>query len=92
MGKILQVASFSFAEVSYIAGDIRLHFLIHTFNATTNWHLMFSYQVRESVGKAQLKVKTVQENVSGVMLPTFESYHEGGNGTALQSLVYLLLT
>ncbi|CAO3683464.1 unnamed protein product [Umbelopsis vinacea] len=60
MGKVMQVASFSLAEVQYITGDI-------------------SYQVQESAKTAQLKVRAKQENVSGVMLPVFESYHEGGN-------------
>ncbi|CAO3676726.1 unnamed protein product [Umbelopsis ramanniana] len=60
MGKVMQVASFSLAEVQYITGDI-------------------SYQVQESAKTAQLKVRAKQENVSGVMLPVFESYNEGGN-------------
>ncbi|RGB33567.1 ATP synthase subunit D-domain-containing protein [Rhizophagus diaphanus] len=67
MGKVMQTASFSLAEVSYIAGDI-------------------SYQVQESVKSAQFRVRTKQENVSGVMLPTFESYLEGGNAFELTGL------
>ena len=47
-----------------------------------------SYQVQESVKSAQFRVRTKQENVSGVMLPTFESYLEGGNGM----LIYRYLT
>jgi vacuolar-type H+-ATPase subunit D/Vma8 len=39
-----------------------------------------SYQVQESAKTAQLKVRAKQENVSGVMLPVFESYNAGGNG------------
>jgi hypothetical protein len=39
-----------------------------------------SYQVRESVKTAQTKVKAKQENVSGVLLPTFEMYTDGQNG------------
>ena len=39
-----------------------------------------SYQVRESVKKATTRVKTKQENVSGVLLPGFDLYHEGQNG------------
>ncbi|KAG0179446.1 H(+)-transporting V1 sector ATPase subunit D [Apophysomyces sp. BC1034] len=38
-----------------------------------------SYQVQETAKSAQLRVRTKQENVSGVMLPAFESYTEGGN-------------
>lgn len=61
MGKVMQVASFSLAEVTYITGDI-------------------GYQVQESVKNAQFRVRAKQENVSGVMLPAFESYQEGTNG------------
>jgi V-type H+-transporting ATPase subunit D len=61
MGKVMQVASFSLAEVTYITGDI-------------------GYQVQESVKTAQFRVRAKQENVSGVMLPAFESYQEGTNG------------
>ena len=35
------------------------------------------YQVQESVSNARFKVKSRQENVSGVYLPQFESYIEG---------------
>jgi len=67
MGRVMQVASFSLAEVNYIAGDI-------------------SFQVRESVHNAQLKVRTKTENVSGVQLPVFESYAEGSNAFEMTGL------
>ncbi|WVN85527.1 uncharacterized protein L203_100674 [Cryptococcus depauperatus CBS 7841] len=54
MGRVLQLASFSLAEVTYAAGDI-------------------GYQVQESVKKANYTVQARQENVSGVVLPAFES-------------------
>ncbi|KAI7882564.1 D subunit of V-type ATPase [Lichtheimia hyalospora FSU 10163] len=38
-----------------------------------------SYQVQEASKSAQLRVRAEQENVSGVMLPTFAMYTEGGN-------------
>ncbi|KAK4511457.1 RRM domain-containing protein [Mucor velutinosus] len=60
MGQVMQLASFSLAEVQYITGDI-------------------SYQIQESSKSAQLRVRAKQENVSGVMLPAFEMYNEGGN-------------
>jgi V-type H+-transporting ATPase subunit D len=75
----MQAASFSYAEVAYVAGDI-------------------GYQIRENVKKAQFKVKTRyallcfinlsvrQENVSGVMLPAFEKWIEGGNSNELTGL------
>ncbi|OBZ90133.1 V-type proton ATPase subunit D [Choanephora cucurbitarum] len=60
MGQVMQLASFSLAEVQYITGDI-------------------SYQIQEGSKNAQLRVRAKQENVSGVMLPAFEMYSEGGN-------------
>lgn len=42
-----------------------------------------SYQIQESSKSAQLRVRAKQENVSGVMLPAFEMYNEGGNGKYL---------
>ncbi|KAJ1332613.1 hypothetical protein BSLG_008242 [Batrachochytrium salamandrivorans] len=62
MGKVLQVASFSYAEVKYSTGDI-------------------GYQIREGVKTAQLKVKANTENVSGVMLPTFDMVVDGQNSS-----------
>ncbi|GLB34815.1 putative vacuolar ATP synthase subunit D [Lyophyllum shimeji] len=53
MGRVMQLASFSMAEVTYTTGDI-------------------SYLVQEQAKQASFKVKTKQENVSGVVLPTFE--------------------
>ncbi|ORZ14940.1 ATP synthase subunit D-domain-containing protein [Lobosporangium transversale] len=67
MGRVMQVASFSLAEVTYITGDI-------------------GYQVQESVKNAQFRVRAKQENVSGVMLPAFESYQEGTNANELTGL------
>ncbi|KAJ2653450.1 H(+)-transporting V1 sector ATPase subunit D [Coemansia sp. RSA 1250] len=61
MGKVMQNASFSLAEVAYITGDI-------------------SYQVRESAKTATFKVSAKQENVSGVLLPAFESDVQSGPG------------
>lgn len=61
MGRVMQIAAFSLAEVSYaVGGDI-------------------SYQVTESVKQARFRVRTKQENVSGVFLPAFESFTEEGN-------------
>ena len=81
MGKVLQVASFSYAEVKFITGDIgylvvlwlgMLPLLIPCF--------LGRFQVREAVKTAQLRVKTKQENVSGVQLPAFEMNIDGQNG------------
>lgn len=60
MGRVMQIAAFSLAEVTYaVGGDI-------------------SYQVQESVKQARFRVRTKQENVSGVYIPAFESYEEEG--------------
>ncbi|KAI9053158.1 hypothetical protein LZ554_003424 [Drepanopeziza brunnea f. sp. 'monogermtubi'] len=61
MGRVMQIAAFSLAEVTYaVGGDI-------------------GYQVQESVKSARFRVRTKQENVSGVFLPAFESYTTDGN-------------
>lgn len=61
MGRVMQIAAFSLAEVTYaVGGDI-------------------GYQIQESAKNARFRVKTKQENVSGVYLPAFESYTTEGN-------------
>lgn len=61
MGRVMQVAAFSLAEVTYaVGGDI-------------------GYQIQESAKQARFRVRTKQENVSGVFLPQFESYTEDSN-------------
>ena len=61
MGRVMQIAAFSLAEVTYaVGGDI-------------------GYQIQESAKAARFRVRTKQENVSGVFLPQFESYTTEGN-------------
>jgi V-type H+-transporting ATPase subunit D len=61
MGRVMQIAAFSLAEVTYaVGGDI-------------------GYQVQESAKSARFRVRTKQENVSGVFLPAFENYTTEGN-------------
>lgn len=61
MGRVMQIAAFSLAEVTYaVGGDI-------------------GYQVQESARQARFRIRTKQENVSGVLLPTFESFQTEGN-------------
>ncbi|CAA7271547.1 unnamed protein product [Cyclocybe aegerita] len=55
MGRVMQLASFSMAEVTYTTGDI-------------------AYLVQEQAKLATFRVKAKQENVSGVVLPAFETY------------------
>ncbi|MBW0529671.1 hypothetical protein O181_069386 [Austropuccinia psidii MF-1] len=65
MGRIMQLAAFSLAEVNYTSGgDI-------------------SYQLQESIKEATFKVSTHQENVSGVILPTFVSDRVKGSASDL---------
>ncbi|QIW98956.1 hypothetical protein AMS68_004474 [Peltaster fructicola] len=61
MGRVMQIAAFSLAEVTYAVGNNQI-----------------TYQITESVRKAKFKVKTKQENVSGVFLPQFEALHDEG--------------
>ncbi len=69
MGRVMQIAAFSLAEVTYaVGGDI-------------------GYQVQESARSARFRIRAKQENVSGVLLPTFESYlTEGNNDFAMTGL------
>ncbi|KAL7629682.1 H(+)-transporting V1 sector ATPase subunit D [Parahypoxylon ruwenzoriense] len=69
MGRVMQIAAFSLAEVTYaVGGDI-------------------GYQVQESARSARFRLRTKQENVSGVLLPAFESYlTEGNNDFGLTGL------
>lgn len=68
MGRVMQIAAFSLAEVTYSAGsDI-------------------GFQVQESVRNARFKVKAKQENVSGVLLPTFETFKDGENEFTMTGL------
>ena len=56
MGRVMQIAAFSLAEVTYaVGGDV-------------------AFQVQESVKSARFRIRTKQENVSGVYLPQFESF------------------
>ncbi|CUS15748.1 unnamed protein product [Tuber aestivum] len=63
MGRVMSIAAFSLAEVTYATGG----------GSNLN------YQVQESVKTARFRVRTKQENVSGVLLPVFESYIAEGN-------------
>ena len=69
MGRVMQIAAFSLAEVTYaVGGDI-------------------GYQVQESAKSARFRIRTKQDNVSGVLLPSFESYlTEGNNDFGLTGL------
>jgi V-type H+-transporting ATPase subunit D len=69
MGRVMQVAAFSLAEVTYaVGGDI-------------------GYQIQESAKQARFRVRTKQENVSGVLLPAFESFTvESNNDFGLTGL------
>ncbi|KAK3182054.1 H(+)-transporting V1 sector ATPase subunit D [Lecanicillium sp. MT-2017a] len=69
MGRVMQIAAFSLAEVTYaVGGDI-------------------GYQVQESAKSARFRLRTRQDNVSGVFLPAFESYlTEGNNDFGLTGL------
>lgn len=61
MGRVMQIAAFSLAEVTYAVGNNQI-----------------GYQITESVRQAKFRVRTRQENVSGVFLPQFESFQMEG--------------
>ena len=61
MGRVMQIAAFSLAEVTYAVGNNQI-----------------GYQITESVRQAKFRVRTRQENVSGVFLPQFESFQVEG--------------
>ncbi|KAL1871705.1 hypothetical protein VTK73DRAFT_1926 [Phialemonium thermophilum] len=69
MGRVMSIAAFSLAEVSYaVGGDI-------------------NYQIQESARSARFRIRAKQDNVSGVLLPAFESYlTEGNNDFAMTGL------
>lgn len=69
MGRLMQTASFSFAELNYqMGGDIAL-------------------QIIESAKNSRVRVKTKQDNVSGVLLPAFDMLTpEGKDDFALTGL------
>lgn len=70
MGRVMQIAAFSLAEVSYAMGGAGI-----------------GYQIQESVQSAKFRVRTKQENVSGVFLPQFESFQaEGASDFGLTGL------
>ncbi|KAK5165133.1 H(+)-transporting V1 sector ATPase subunit D [Saxophila tyrrhenica] len=62
MGRVMQIAAFSLAEVTYATGNDGI-----------------KYQITESVRQAKFRVRTRQENVSGVFLPQFESFQMEGS-------------
>lgn len=69
MGRVMQIASLSLAEVTYAVGG------------------NIGYQIQESAKSARFRIRAKQENVSGVLLPTFESYlTEGNNDFAMTGL------
>ncbi|KAK5117347.1 H(+)-transporting V1 sector ATPase subunit D [Meristemomyces frigidus] len=67
MGRVMQIAAFSLAEVTYAVGNSSI-----------------SYQITESVKQAKFRVRTRQENVSGVFLPQFESVQRDDVGSDFQ--------
>ena len=63
MGRVMQLASFSLAEVTYATGANSI-----------------AYLVQEQAKSASFRVKARTDNVSGVILPAFESDRSAGNG------------
>lgn len=70
MGRVMQIASFSLAEVTY-----------------TSQGLNIGYLISEQVKTASFRVKARSDNVSGVILPAFESDRTPGSGECLSFLI-----
>lgn len=71
MGRVMQIAAFSLAEVAYATGG------------SGN----MAYEITNAVRTARFRLRTRQENVSGVLLPAFEAFHvEGAGDFALTGL------
>lgn len=69
MGRVMQIASLSLAQVTYAVGG------------------NIGYQIQESAKSARFRIRAKQDNVSGVLLPSFEAYtHEGANDFAMTGL------
>ncbi|KAI5817222.1 V-type proton ATPase subunit D [Pyronema omphalodes] len=64
MGRVMQIAAFSLAEVAYATGGAG----------------NMNYEITQAVRSARFRLRTRQENVSGVLLPAFESYTTEGSG------------
>jgi len=69
MGRVMQLASFSLAEVTYATGANNI-----------------SYLVQEQAKSATFRVKARSDNVSGVILPAFESDRTQGSDFNLTGL------
>ena len=72
MGEVMKEASFSLAETKFASGGDLNQVRICVIFAKES--LLKSQAVLQNVNKAQIKVKTKNDNVAGVNLPVFESY------------------
>jgi V-type H+-transporting ATPase subunit D len=77
MGRVMQIASFSLAEVTYAAGDVGYHVQESVKSAR--------FRVRARQENVRYFV-ACQGNCSGVYLPTFETFTEGANDFGLTGL------
>ncbi|RMY37761.1 hypothetical protein D0866_03058 [Hortaea werneckii] len=120
MGRVMQIAAFSLAEVTYATGnnmaiekgpyiEVGLGVMaigkdlfsegqaksnmgapreycttVGQKGSAATWEETVGYQVTESVRQAKLRVRTRQENVSGVFLPQFESFTDDSVGGDFQ--------
>lgn len=71
MGRIMQLAAFSLAVSRYCLPLNQITHVIFQQQEVTYSAGDISYQIQESVREASFTVETLQENVSGVILPTF---------------------
>ena len=85
MGELMKEASFSLAEAKFAStGDLNQ---VRSFRNVSYQLIMEIVQaVLQNVSKAQIKVKTKNDNVAGVNLPVFESYQDGADSYELAGL------
>ena len=85
MGEIMKEASFSLAEAKFAStGDLNQVNIRRMYSVSHK--LLILQAVLQNVSKAQIKVKTKNDNVAGVNLPVFESYQDGADSYELAGL------
>lgn len=78
MGRVMQIARFSLAEVTYAAGDVGYHVQESVKTAR--------FRVRARQENVRFVHWSDKADGSGVYLPTFESVTEGGSDFGLTGL------
>lgn len=81
MGRVMQIASFSLAEVTYAAGDVGYH--VQESVKTARFRVRAK---QENVRYGRTIIMLMSVNCSGVYLPAFEAVTEGGSDFGMTGL------